>query len=98
MVGYWLAFTPLFEGLGVFKRTWSLFEQRQVVQGIENILLSAIATRVIGKPVPPLPDLDRTRIGFERHFTACTLDGYGATIGVVGRLAVEAQPYSGPLT
>ena len=60
------AFAPLFEWFGVIKGPRSLFEQWQIVQGIKEILLTLITTRMSGKQLKTVPDLNEERIGGSR--------------------------------
>jgi hypothetical protein len=66
MVGHRPAFAPLFEWFGVIKGSWSKLKQWQIVQGIKDILLTLVTTRMGSKQLETVPDLDEEGIGGSR--------------------------------
>src|SRR5947209_17300428 len=91
MVGRRPLFAPLFHRFGVVKSPWSLFKERQVVQGIKNILLPFVASAMTGKEFGFVVDVHLERIGFERDLSSCPADRNGVAVGFKGGLAVRSQ-------
>ncbi len=65
MVGRWPVGTPLSQRTGILQRARALFEQEQVMQRIEDILLPPIDAGVTSEHLPLAKDLYMERKGFE---------------------------------
>src|SRR5438105_1321386 len=77
-VRLWPLFPPFLDRFGIVKGTWSLLKKGEIMQGIENILLFAITSGMVGKLVSFfIKDVNEKRIGFECHLTASFSNRYG---------------------
>src|SRR5947209_19963858 len=63
-------FAPAFERARILKGAWSLFEQRQVMQRIEDILLTTVAARMAGNHLAFMPDVNADWVGFDHQLAA----------------------------
>src|SRR5215470_846119 len=82
---------PLPQGFGILQRSWALFKQEQVVQGIKHILLLPKAAFMASQHPLRGKDLDMKRIGFQDQLASGLFDGHGVAIGLIRHLAVAIE-------
>src|SRR5579864_3099389 len=93
MIGRRPALAPLFEGFSVIEGPWSLFEQRQIVEWIKDVLFAFVTAGMLCQQLRSIPDLDQERICLEGDFSVCPVDWHGVAIGLVCRLAVGREAH-----
>src|SRR6266567_3369552 len=91
MVGCRPVLPPLAQGLGILQRSWALFKQEQVVQGIKHILLLPKAAVMASQHPLRGKDLDMKRIGFQDQLASGLFDGHRVAIGLIRHLAVAIE-------
>ena len=91
MVGFRPFLAPALEGASILKGTWSLLEQRQVMQRIEDILLMTVTASMAGNHRTLMQDVNAERIGFDHQLTSRLLDGDRVAVGVIDHLTVGSQ-------
>ncbi len=88
-------FAPLPHGLGVVEGTWSLLHQWQVMQRLEEILLTQVTASVASQQGGSIQNVEVEWIGFDDHITPGPVDWRRVAVGLVDDQTVAIEPGSG---
>lgn len=80
-------------GLGVIERTGALFQQRQIVQRIYDVLLPVVAPWMRDDHLIPVQDVDPQRIGLDYQVALGPARGHRIAVGVKRHLTEAIKRY-----
>ena len=79
-VTLWPACLPFFQRSCIVEGTWSLLKQAEIVQGLEEILLTLVAAGVTRKPRRAIQDLQVEGVRFHDHISPGAVDWHRVTV------------------
>ena len=84
---------PTTDGLGVVESARALFQQRQIVQRIENVLLLLVASRVAGNDTVQAKDVNAKGVGLDYQLLRRLVGRHRVAVGVKLDLTEAIERY-----
>ena len=73
------------------KGCWTLFQQGQIVERVDNVLFALVPARMRGEDALLVEDFDHKRVGLEREVAGRLVDGDGIAISFKHDLAIGGE-------